>query len=223
MGTNAVHYFQKVQVSKGAGLRKRGSMSRMIKMYNVKRLGLNLFVVALFFLNALSSTYAQVKEPKTLKYACADVAVDYSNDDTLTKKEKLALMSSALVRSMDAYSSCVAAIQKENASGGGPSAAAGGGAAGETGEGALAEDDIEAKAPPKQGAEEQIVQVDSEAELQGTEQTEQTTPPPTRQVSKPKDNDSIICKLLWEEMQTTTVEKKAGFEKQYQQYNCGKR
>lgn len=189
-------------------------------MDKIKRLGLCFSVAFVVVFSAASSTYAQVKDANLLNYACADVAVDYSNDDTLTKKEKLALMSSALIRSMDAYSSCVATIQKENAAAGGLSGGGGGSAVSEAGEGALTEAGIAAKAPSEQGDEEQIAQVDSKEELQSTEQTEQTPP---RQVSKPKDNDSIICKLLWEEMQTTTAEKKAGFEKQYEQYNCGKR
>lgn len=205
MGTNASYYFHN-----RVGLRKRVSMDKV-------NLWVNIIVFAM--LCVFSSAKSQAQDAQTLKYGCTDVALDYNDDATLTKQEKLALMSSALIRSIDAYSSCVAAIQKENAAGGGKSGGTTGSSETKEGSAAL----TTSAENTQQNAEDEASQIDSEEKEQSIEQTEQTTPPAPRQVSKPKDNDSIICKLLWEEIQTTTEEKRAGFEKQYQQYNCGKR
>ncbi|MGQ8364510.1 hypothetical protein [Glaciecola sp. 1036] len=153
---------------------------------------------------------AQASDEVVSAYECTQVSLDDIDESLLTKEEKLALMEQGLKRSIDSYATCVGKVQQQQASGG-----AGGGLEGEG-------DGNESASEGNQVANSNSNNGDAPPQEVNTPTTEQSqTTPAQRKVGKPKDNDSIICQLLWEEIQTAPEDKLAGFKKQYAEYKCG--
>lgn len=150
-------------------------------------------------------------------YECTQVSLDDVDESLLTREERIARMDIALSDSIDSYTSCVNTVQNEM-SGGGSGAGSGSGA--ESSEGSDQQhgqgDATEQSNPVQQS------NGSPQAGSEPTRTQNQTTTNAPRGVIAPKDNDSIICKLLFDEMQKTNGASLAGLEKQYRDYQCGK-
>lgn len=150
-------------------------------------------------------------------YECTQVSLDDVDESLLTREERIARMDIALSDSIDSYTSCVNTVQNEMSGGG---SGAGSGSGSEFAEGSEQQDgqaDATEQSTP--------VQQSSGSPQAGSEPTRtqnQTTTSAPRGVIAPKDNDSIICKLLFDEMQKTNGSALTGLEKQYRDYQCGK-
>lgn len=148
-----------------------------------------------------------------IPYDCTNVDLAKVDDLLLTKEERIAKMDNSLQTSLDAYSQCVKNVQQAMAT----SAASGGGgnagAEGKTGETA---------AMSGSEAPEQEQQQSTEPKEQ--ESASRSFGSRSSQINKenvdPKDNDSIICQLLWDEIQAATGDKRKGFVQQYEDYKC---
>ncbi|WP_105190316.1 hypothetical protein [Pseudoalteromonas sp. T1lg48] len=172
-------------------------------------------VVILFLLLACLPLAAS-QAPTQTAYDCSAVEIDEIDPATLTKQERIKLMENALLDSVNKYSTCLDKVQQQMAS-------------------EQAQASVTAQGQTQQ---------DAQAHSQGTS-AEQVTqdlplstqdPAPTKeqekmksgggraqQVVKPKDNDSIICTMLYEEITKETNEAtKQALIKQYEDYNCTK-
>lgn len=153
-------------------------------------------------------------------YECTQVSIDDIDESLLTREERIALMDASLSDSIDSYTSCVNTVQSQMSGGGSGS----GGAAGSDGS---APDNTQNNAD--QSAQSNSQQAEQNAQGSGAPQAgssavssqNQTTKPVQRGIIAPKDNDSIICKLLFDEMQKASGPSLAGLEKQYRDYQCG--
>ncbi|MEM0910555.1 MAG: hypothetical protein AAGJ37_06240 [Pseudomonadota bacterium] len=156
-------------------------------------------------------------------YECTQLSIEKVDESLLTKAERLALMDQNLRTSMDQYDQCVSAVQQQQAGGGGGSG--GGGRGGGNGDGGNSEGTGEGQSSSQTQSQQNSTEQDSATSQQAstsqqTARSTSTTNAP-RGVVKPKDNDSIICQLLWEEIQSAPPDKIDGFKKQYEDYKCG--
>ncbi|WP_105200428.1 MULTISPECIES: hypothetical protein [unclassified Pseudoalteromonas] len=161
---------------------------------------------------------AASQAPIQTAYDCTAVEIDEIDPATLTKQERIKLMENALLDSVNKYSTCLDKVQQQ-----------------------MASDQAQASASA-QGQEQQDAQAQSQSQGTSTEQMTQELPLSTQdpaltkeqekmksgggraqQVVKPKDNDSIICTMLYEEITKETNDAtKQALIKQYEDYNCTK-
>lgn len=142
-------------------------------------------------------------------YDCSNVALDEIDPNSLTREERIALLDGRLRESIDSYSTCISQVS-ENMSGNGSgsyagaendSASSGAGSSGQTSE-------SEAAMSDSQSNSEHAIQVN--------------TTPVNKSVIPPKDNDKIICKLLFQEIKSTQdTAMLKGLTEQYSNYKCG--
>ncbi|MBS3799278.1 hypothetical protein [Pseudoalteromonas sp. BDTF-M6] len=174
-------------------------------------------VVFLFFL-LVCLPVAASQAPTQTAYDCSAVEIDEIDPATLTKQERIKLMENALLDSVNKYSTCLDKVQQQMASEQGQASAS------------------------AQGQEQQDMQAQAQSQGTSTKQITQDLPLSTQdpaatkeqekmksgggraqQVVKPKDNDSIICTMLYEEISKETNEAtKKALIKQYEDYNCTK-
>jgi hypothetical protein len=178
----------------------------------------SLFVAFLSYvlvMSALAQTASLPTPPTTIPYDCTDIDLAKVDDLLLTKEERIAKMDGSLQTSLDAYSECIKSAQQAMSASSGSSGGASGGGANGT-------EDKSGEGSAQDGTEQQDAQ-------QNKEKQEQEASPRSiggrntrvqRENVDPKDNDSIICQLLWEEIQTATDDKRKGFEQQYKEYKC---
>lgn len=159
----------------------------------------------------------QASQP-TNAYECTQVAIEDIDPNLLTKEERIALLDGSLQDSIDQYSTCVSTVQ-QNMSGGG--AAGGGGGEGSQG------DDEGKMASEGDSDSPQAQEMDEENTAANSEVTEPMPPaksisPAQRGVIPPKDNDKIICKLLFNEIKSINdPDMLKGLKEQYETYKCG--
>jgi hypothetical protein len=173
-----------------------------------------------------STSYAWLQEGQqsvTSAYECTQVSLEDVDSALLTKQERIALLDDSLTDSIDSYSSCVSSAA-QNMSGGGSGQGAGGG---------------------QSGSEEANAQqnLDDLENIEGTQSSQQKDPidlpqeipetaqiptkgigsnPATRGIIPPKNNDKIICKLLFQEItKTQDPDMLKGLKQQYSNYKCG--
>ena len=183
--------------------------------------------------NQAQVNQAQIKQTQDVSsaYDCTQVTLQDIDESLLTKEEKLALLDDALSDSIDAYSTCVSTVQTDMASASGQTAGGGGG----VGDGAENGSANSAGTQTEQGdARNQQASASNENDTQefesggmqaGSEPVAESTSTTTevqRGIVTPKDNDSIICKLLFAEIEKAQGSAKSGLEKQYKEYQCGK-
>lgn len=164
-------------------------------------------------------------------YDCTGVKLEEVDPQSLTKAEQLALLDGALLDSVDRYSSCMNQVQSNMSSGGnaGNGAGNGSGAANESAEGnasaqALEESDETAEQPANESTE-QVETLDEKSSSEGESTPNQNKGSDKSKlgVVKPKDNDAIICQILYDaiasEQDPVTLE---GLKGQYKDYKCGR-
>jgi len=189
-----------------------------------KRLGMTLLLslpLSIFALFAHGQANQTANPPQqgtkiSSAYECTQVSLENTDADLLTKEERLALLDQSLSDSINSYTSCIDTVQDAMSGGG-----SGGGQGGGAGSGGMSAG----------GQSEGQAQVNESSEAQSSQQsqagTEPAAPANTQQnpaergVIAPKDNDSIICKLLFDEIQKSSGVSRTGLEKQYKDYMCG--
>lgn len=148
-------------------------------------------------------------------YECTQVGLDEIDPALLTKEERIALLDGNLSDSINNFSMCVSKAQSAMAGGGN-------GQGSDVGQLGGAEGTTESKRT--EGS------VDSELEKMSEEITspekqdtgELGTTPTTRGIIPPKNNDKIICKLLFQEIKNTSdAGLLEGLKQQYANYQCG--
>jgi len=193
-----------------------GTLLRLIKgVTNVVLLSASLSAVSV--LTHAQSTPSQPISKQSTKvssaYECTQVTLDDADSALLTKEERLALLDQSLSDSINSYTSCIDTVQDEMSGGG-----SGSGQGGTSGSGS-------ASTSGQQSQNNESAESESSGQPQaGSEPTEPSNTqhnPVERGVVAPKDNDSIICKLLFEEIQKSSGVSRTGLEKQYKDYMCG--
>lgn len=184
-------------------------------------------IVCLQFLssaNALQSAEQKSAEQKSAEqitaYECTQVALEDIDPALLTKQERIALLDGSLQESIDSYSTCVSSVQQNMGNGEGI-----GGNGNEGNEGAIngINNGADGNAPTNATNEGNQGTPNSEAtELLELEKQPSKITPAAREVIAPKDNDKIICKLLFQEIQKVEdPDMLAGLKEQYSNYKCG--
>ncbi len=149
----------------------------------------------------------------TEAYDCTQVTIDELDEALLTREERIARMDNSLSESIDQYSVCMSAVTSNASEAGGGQGADGQGGAGQSGTGdagGVSGDD-----------QNQLGQAqDSQAGSRAVNSQSSTSTPKPRGVIAPKDNDSIICTLLYNEIQSASGASLEGLKKQYEDYKC---
>lgn len=169
----------------------------------------------------LTSANAQNAQsvPQTSAYECTQVALEDIDPSLLTKQERIALLDGSLSESIDSYSTCVGAVQQNMGNGAGNGGAGGDGASGDGAGGNLSGDS--ANEMPTENNNQGAPQQESPPPIDDSTKQENITPT-QRDVIAPKDNDKIICKLLFQEIQKINdPDMLAGLKEQYSNYKCG--
>lgn len=181
---------------------------------------------------AQSSTYQ-----KGEAYDCTGVEIEEVDPSTLTIEEQIALLDEALLDSVDRYSNCINAVQsKMAASSGGGGGSGGGNGSGGAGEGSASQEGSEQDGSEQGNAEEGTEETESLEEMNesseisspnsGTSSSAKSTKGTTGAKDKlipPKDNDNIVCALLWDEISSSTdAAEKQGLIEEYEDLQCGK-
>ena len=153
-------------------------------------------------------------------YECTQVGLDQIDPALLTKEERIALLDNNLNKSIDNFSTCVSSAQASMA-GGGNGQGLGGDEGFVTGEGA--QSDSNEPMPQSEDVGDESTDVNQEINSQiPTKGGESGSTPTTRGIIPPKDNDKIICKLLFQEIKKTTdTAMIEGLKEQYSNYKCG--
>lgn len=181
-------------------------------------------VAMVFFVYPLAalSEWQSTSVPLTSAYECTQVALDDVNQALLTKEERIALLDDSLYASIDSYSTCVSAVA-QNKSGGGAGQGASDAGSGQTalaesGGGSAGSLQEEANAAGTNGNDEiPPMQNRIGASISGKSSTTSV-----RGIIAPKDNDRIICKLLYQEItKTQDPDMLKGLRQQYNNYACG--
>lgn len=193
---------------------------------------LSVSLFALFTFSLSSSAFLQDSSGSiSSAYECTQVALDGVDEALLTKQERIALLDESLSASIDSYSTCVSTVAQTMSGGGagggsgeGDSGAGTSGANKSAGEqvGDSTNSDNQQSAAQTQGisdiSSEQAVQVPQGANSsQGVGSTSAA-----RGIIPPKNNDKIICKLLYQEItKTQDPDMLNGLRQQYSNYKCG--
>lgn len=173
-----------------------------------------------------STSYAWLQDNATSAYECTQVALDDIDSALLTKQERIALLDDSLTESIDSYSSCVSSAAQSMSGGGsgqGSSAGESGQGGAQSANGQQNSDDLE-NADDSQSSEQEDL-TDLSQEMPESTQVpikgNGTTSAP-RGIIPPKDNDKIICKLLFQEItKTQDPDMLKGLKQQYTNYKCG--
>lgn len=168
---------------------------------------------------SFSQTQVSPSEFPASAYECTQVGINDIDETLMTREEKIARMDISLIDSIDSYTSCVNTVQNEMSGGGGAGTASADALAG------LANGEQQASEQAGAGEQSQIRIQGTGAPQSGSvaqNTNSQTTTNAQRGVIAPKDNDSIICKLLFNEIQKASAASLPGLEKQYRDYQCAK-
>jgi len=144
---------------------------------------------------------------------CTDTAIQDHDTTLLTREEQIILMEQSLFASVNQHDSCMEAMQaqaaNEMASGGG-----GGTSGGSEGEG-MDGDAFDSEASEAAEPMESETTTEDMTEIAGASGAKD-------EIIPPRDNDQIVCSIIYEEMTNEQDSaKKAGLQKEYQKYSCG--
>lgn len=164
--------------------------------------------------------YIQADSPVKNAYDCTQVGIDEIDPVLLTKEERIALLDKNLDRSMDSFSHCISVAQSQM------TGAGSGGGKGDIGVNGSEQSDKEASTGAASHHSDEKL---AEREITTENQQEMTkvsdvkgTTPTVRGVIPPKNNDKVICKLLYQEIvKTTDPAMLGGLKQQYANYKCG--
>jgi hypothetical protein len=193
-------------------------------------------ILALMLLAVAPATVAlwqQTQAYETSAYECTQVSLDKVDQALLTREERIALLDNTLTSSIDSYSSCVSSVA-QNMSGGGSGQ-------GSDLDSAQSGASNQPNGDQATGNRLSLTPEKAIAGLEGGEQVqnkESAIPPNINQVPNtpssngatsaprgiiaPKDNDKIICKLLFQEItKVQDADMLKGLEQQYRNYQCG--
>lgn len=184
-----------------------------------------LFLLGVATIGSLVFSASALQQTTTSAYECTQVALDDIDPALLTKEERIALLDKSLHDSINSYSTCVASAQQA-ASGGGNGKGKGkaGGAAGGGQQGQQASNTADPNNSQQQSTttDQQVNDNSVQSSSQQSQQGPRGSSPTNRGVIPPKDNDKVICKLLFQEIQKTTdAGMLEGLKQQYANYKCG--
>lgn len=184
----------------------------------------------------MAATYSYAQEVETTAVDCTQFNLESSPDGVLTKEEMIAEMERQLFASVDRYSSCMEKVQStaaENAgAGGGANGGSGADGSGDNNENGSEQGGEQAG---QEGGQEagQENQQDSEASMADSSEQSGAAEGAAKtgkisghggaksQTVTAKDNDSVVCNILAEEIQNEKDAKgKADLSAQYQKYGC---
>ena len=173
-----------------------------------------LFLIAC--LGALSLfTIAQDAYVPQSAYDCTMVNTDDVDASQLTIIERIALEELAFFASIEGYSSCMGQVQAQAAK------EIGAGAGGGSGSGA-GESEGENGADGDEAASDGLAADTHKAMASRPPRGDSRRNGAKDKVLAPKDNDSIVCQILHEEINNeNNRQKKADLQKEYRKYNCG--
>lgn len=200
-------------------------------------LKLVLALATLSFTSSALAWWQQTPASVSSAYECTQVALEPIDPSLLTKEERIALLDDALSTSIDSFSSCVSSAAQTMSGGGsgqgGSGQGGGGGQGGDQGEAGNANNGQNSGNTmvgnlPAENATSQNLSFENEgmaipsiSPIPDTSMGKGSTPAP-RGIIAPKDNDKIICKLLFQEIsKTTDPDMLAGLTQQYKNYQCG--
>ena len=173
-------------------------------------------------LHAQSSLQSNASVQQVSVYDCTGVKLDEVDPQSLTRAEQIALLDGALLDSVDRYASCINQVQADMASSGGGSGSGNAANGVET----LSANQSEQQNDAGDGLSDETQEIElseTVTESQETSEKRSGTDLSKLGVVKPKDNDAIICKILYDAIigeQDDTTRK--GLEAQYQDYECGR-
>ena len=192
----------------------------------VKKLSVSVFT-SMFFASSFSFAWQQeAQQSITSAYECTQVAIEDIDSGLLTKQERIALLDNSLSESIDSYSSCVssaAQIMTGGGSGQGSEALESGQGGAQSANDQQLVDDLEIEGGQAGESSQELSKLPkeipetSQVPIKGTGST--SAP---RGIIAPKDNDKIICKLLFQEIKKTQdPDMIKGLTQQYSNYKCG--
>ncbi len=155
-----------------------------------------------------------------MAYDCTGVEIAEVDPAMLTKAEQIKLMENALLDSVNRYSTCLDKVQKGMTQ----SQSQGASSGGDNAQNAQ-QSDANANQQTASSTEQNSQTPLSTMDEQVTTDTEKNKAGGGReqQIVKPKDNDSIICTMLYEEIQKETNETtREALVQQYKDYKCTK-
>ncbi|MFC4701129.1 hypothetical protein ACFO4O_13225 [Glaciecola siphonariae] len=155
-------------------------------------------------------------------HECTQVSIGEIDELLLTREEKIARMDASLSESIDSYATCVDTVVQQMSGGGSGAGSAQSTASGDSsgvGTGADANGQEQA-ATGTTNAVNEGQRAQSQAGSSPANQPSSASSRIKRQVVAPKDNDSIICTLLYEEILKAEASSLDGLEKQYADYGC---
>ena len=160
------------------------------------------------------SQSATVQTPQpTNAYECTQVAIEDIDPTLLTKEERIALLDGSLKDSIDQYSTCVSTVQQNMSASAGGSGGGSGNSDAEGQEAGSGEAETETTNNTTSPANSDITEPMPAAK---------SITPAQRGVIPPKDNDKIICKLLFNEIKSINdPDMLKGLKEQYESYKCG--
>lgn len=143
-------------------------------------------------------------------YDCTQVSLGAISEELLTADERIKLLDRSLTKSIDNYSTCIDNVQQQISN---KSSGLGDSEQGTKGNA------IELLAATTQ----QTVNTNkSKPQEMIFENTQTQTTRAIRSIFPPKDNDKVICQILFEEIaKTTEMSMLEGLKKQYANYKCG--
>ncbi|VAX08074.1 hypothetical protein MNBD_GAMMA26-1720 [hydrothermal vent metagenome] len=188
--------------------------------HSSRLVGSALFLLMVFVSYSIMAQDAAL--PKS-SYDCTRLAINNVDELELTRQEKLDMLEGAFFDSIDRYSECMDRVQADMAKSSGSGNGAANGSS--TGSGIN-----ESSSSGTSSHNDQ--QNTNEASTQNVNQSPQPKPihpgdtlprGAPDQVIAPKDNDSIICKILYDEIANESDQAiKSGLIKQHDQYDCSK-
>ncbi|WP_157795512.1 hypothetical protein [Pseudoalteromonas ruthenica] len=157
----------------------------------------------------LSSLSVSAEQPPYRAYDCTAVEIEEVDPATLTKEERISLMENALLDSVNRYSTCMDQVQQSMA-------------AQQAGEGTGHNNTQATQQTQKQAqGQNEMLQQQAQNNTEVDDKERKAGPGREQQVVAPKDNDSIICTMLYEEIQKETNEAtRSALLQQYEDYRC---
>ncbi|WP_139119074.1 hypothetical protein [Pseudoalteromonas sp. BMB] len=165
-------------------------------------------------------SYAQTEQEPSSAYDCTAVELEAVDASTLTTEEQIALLEQSLFNSVDKYSTCMEKVQKKMSA---TSAAKGSGANSGAGANTTSGTNGDSIASAGTGVSENTAASSGSSANSETNSNRSGSSGAENQVVAPKDNDSVVCTMIYEEISKESDPKaKEKMKEQYKQYNCGR-
>ncbi len=160
----------------------------------MKKLRIILFtVMSSFIWNFLifqSAVYAQESRGESID--CTDVQVDYADDPTLTREERIHLMDKAFYKSLDKFELCQSAMKRTETNGHGAAAARTSGVSGGSGDSGDSSGDMEGTSASRSAASSTMSGTDSPKENSAAEDNIETEDSNASSTSRSADNENSM-------------------------------